>query len=83
MAVACVFVPECLMAGKEICVQAVAETITIVLEHFTGNELKHATFTFFTDVTYFSFGSCIQRRALLCLNFKLCVRCLGCQNCTF
>lgn len=64
MAVACVFVPECLMAGRRRACKAVAETVTIVLEHFIGNELKHATFTFFTDVTYFSCGSCTQRRAL-------------------
>lgn len=44
--------------------QAVAETITIALEHLIQNELKHATFTFFTDVTYFSLGSHTQRTAL-------------------
>lgn len=44
--------------------QAVAETITIVLEHFIGDELERATFTVFTDVTDFSFGSRTQRTAL-------------------
>lgn len=65
MAVPCVFVPACLMAGEETCAPAVTETLTIALEHLTGNKLKRSTFTFYTDVTYFSFESCTQRRPLL------------------
>lgn len=55
MAAPCVFVPPRLMAGEETRVQAVAETITIALEHLTGAELKCSTFTFYTNVTYYGF----------------------------
>lgn len=64
MAVPCVFVPVCLMAGEETCAPAVTETLTIALEHLTGNKLKRSTFTFYTDVTYFSSGSYTQRTPL-------------------
>lgn len=44
--------------------QAVAETIAIALEHFIGDDLKHATFTFSKDVTSFSCALSTQRAAL-------------------
>lgn len=69
MAVPCVFVPACLMAGEETCAPAVTEALTIALEHLTGNKLKRSTFTFYTDVTYFSFGSCTQRRPLFFMEY--------------
>lgn len=64
MAVACAFVPACLMAGGRRARGAVAETITIALEHFIGTELKHATFTVFHRCDILVLDQATQRTAL-------------------
>lgn len=88
MAAPRVFVPACLMAGEETCERGCRRNHNnrAGTFHWEWIETFH-NLPFYADVTYFSFGSCTQRRPLFLfffiVFFKRCGKCCKCQNCTF